>query len=127
MVRVASFRPARGGGLIAFEGFEDRDRAEALRGYSLEVERSQVPEAPEGHYYFFDLVGCECHDRQAGPLGRVDDVIEDGGGVLLSVCRGSRTLLVPFVDAFLDTVDIEGKTITFDLPEGLIEACVSES
>lgn len=126
-VRVASFRPVRGGGVIHFAGVDGREAAEGLRGARLEVAPSQVPDAPEGMYYHFDLVGCRCVDREHGDLGEVGAVIEDGGGTLLEVTDGHRTLPVPFVEAFLEEVDVAGRRIRLHLPPGLIESCAFRS
>jgi 16S rRNA processing protein RimM len=132
---VAATRSHHGRLLVRFEGIEDRDRADELRGAVLHVERKEVPPAPEGSYYHFDLVGCRVEDRSRGELGVVDGVVEDGGGALLRVvargsgdARGSgRELLMPFVRAYLVRVDIAARRIEVDLPEGLLEACGSTS
>ena len=126
-VRVLANRPTKGGSLLRFDGIDDRDQAEAVRGATLEVDRDQVPEAPDGCYYYFELVGCRCFDAREGDLGIVEDVVEDGGGTLLTLRADGRTLLVPFVDAFLDEVDTKAQRIDVTLPEGLVEACASRS
>ncbi len=113
--------------LVWFEGVAGREAAEALRGAELSVRRDDVPPAPEGTWYEFQLVGCRVHDAAAGELGEVVDVVEDGGGLLLMVDDGLRRLPVPFVDAFLVRVDLAAGRIDVDLPPGLIEACASGS
>ena len=118
--------PHASGLLIYFEGVRDRDEAESLRGASLEVERSSVPPAPEGTYYFFELVGCRCFDG-ATDLGVVEDVLEDGGGLLLLVAREGTQLPIPFVKRFLRRVDVAEGRIEMELPAGLFEACASTS
>ena len=120
---VETVRPHKGRLLVGFEGIGDRNRAEELRGGKLGVDRSDVPPAPEGSYYHFELVGCRVVDRALGELGEVADVIEDGGGILLVVRRPSGNLPVPFVDPYLERVDIEGQQIDCVLPEGFLEAC----
>ena len=55
------------------------------------------------------------------------EIVEDGGGVLLEVSDGQRRLLIPFVEAFLEKVDITGRQIELRLPEGLVDVCVSVS
>ena len=88
---------------------------------------AEVPPPPAGLYYHFELVGCRCLDAESGDLGEVTAVIEDGGGVLLEVSGAGRTLPVPFVEAFLESVDVAGKTICLRLPPGLVETCSSRS
>jgi 16S rRNA processing protein RimM len=123
---VESSRPHKGGLLVRFAGIDDRDGAEELRDSALTVPRDRVEPAPEGAYYYFELVGCAVVDAGAGELGRVTDVLEDGGGLLLEV-GGPAGPLVPFVRAYLVRVDVAGRRIEVRLPEGLLEACASTS
>jgi 16S rRNA processing protein RimM len=113
---------------LRFEGLETRDSVEFLRGAALEVDRSDVPPAPPDTYYHFELEGCRCRDVTHGELGRVVQVLDDGGGQLLVLRQeGGRELLIPFVRRFLKTVDVEAGEIALELPEGLVETCTSRS
>ena len=123
-VIVASVRGGKeDAAVIRFEGFRTRDAAEEIRGLELRVARERVPPAPEGSYYFFDLIGCECEDANAGSLGKVVGILEDGGGLLLEIEGSDRTLLVPFVSAYLKNIDTGSRRVEVELPEGLVEAC----
>ncbi len=119
---VAASRPQKGGAVVRFEGIEDRDQAEELRGLDLEVPRSEVPKAPEGTYYQYELLGCLCFN-EGEALGRVVEVTEDGGGVMLIVEGDGRRVPVPFVREFLRAVDVEAGRIDLALPPGLLEEC----
>lgn len=123
--RVAAVRRAKGEAIIRFEGFDNRDDAAELRGALLEVARAAVPTAPEGSYYFFELVGCVCEDIREGELGTVERILEDGGGLVLEIKKGAETLLIPFVRAYLTGLDRVGRRIEVDLPQGLVEICTS--
>lgn len=123
--RIAATRRGKGEAIVRFEGFESRDEATELRGAVLEVSRAEVPAAPAGSYYFFELVGCVCEDARSGELGTVERILEDGGGLVLEIKKGTETLLVPFVKAYLKEMDPIGRRIEVDLPEGLIEICTS--
>jgi 16S rRNA processing protein RimM len=125
-VEVVFERQHKTGVVVRFAGIEDRDRAEELRGRWLEVERSQVPPAPAGTYYHFELLGCRCFDG-GRELGEVVDLAEDGGGLLLIVANGELRVPIPFVGSFLREVDVAAGRIDLDLPPGLIEACASRS
>ena len=124
---VASARPHAQLQLLRFEGCEDRDAAELLRSAILEVDRSQVPPSAPGVFYYYELIGCRCVDRRSGALGRVVDVIEDGGGVLLELESSRGRLLIPFVQVYLVSVDTGNGVIELDLPENLVETCTSTS
>lgn len=125
-VTVETHRPHKSGALVRFTGVEDRDRAEELREAWLEVDRSEVPEAPEGTYYWYELLGCRCWS-DGEELGEVTDLLEDGGGLLLVVSDGERQVPIPFVQSFLKDVDVERGRIELDLPPGLLETCASRS
>jgi 16S rRNA processing protein RimM len=126
---VTGSRPFRSGRVLQLAGVEDRDAAEALRGAWLSVPRTEVPGAPEGTYYHFELLGCRCSTPEGGEgeLGEVVDLVEDGGGLLLMIDDGRRILPVPFVQRFLREIDVKRGRIVLDLPPGLIEACASRS
>jgi 16S rRNA processing protein RimM len=123
---IDMYRDHKTGAVVHFAGYDDRDRAEELRDLLLEVDRSEVPEAPEGTYYWYQLLGCRC-EVDGEDLGEVIDLVEDGGGLLLVVSDGERKVPIPFVRSFLKTVDVEGGRIELDLPPGLLEACESKS
>ena len=125
--RIASSRMIRGGAIVRFDDCYTREQAESLRGSRLEIRRAEVPAAPAGMYYHFELEGCRCVDAELGELGEVAAVVEDGGGLLLEVAADGRTLPVPFVEAFLESVDVDGRQIHLRLPAGLVETCESAS
>lgn len=125
-LRVAGARPHKDVVLVRFDGCEDRDEADLLRGALVEIEASRAPESEPGSYYYHELIGCRSKDRTAGELGEVVDVIEDGGGLILEISDGNRSLLVPFVARYIQRIET-GRWIEFDLPEGLIETCASSS
>ena len=123
---VAASQPHKSGARVRFQGVGDCNAAEALRGLVLEVERSAVPAAEPGTYYYYELLGCRCYDGERD-LGEVVDLVEDGGGLLLVVEGGEQRVPVPFVERFLREVDVARGRIVLDLPPGLLEACASRS
>ena len=124
-LEVVDSRPFGDRLLVRFAGFPDRTSVESLRGLELVVERSEVPHAPAGSFYHFELIDCACFDRTLGELGSVRALHEDGGGLLLEVERGDLRLLVPFVDAFVVKIDVAARRIDLDLPPGLVDVCAS--
>lgn len=126
-VRVASSSVHGGTARVRFEGCAGRDDAEALRDCALEVSIDRVPQPPAGAYWHHELVGAICRDRQAGDLGTIEELVEHGGRLLLRVRGAPGELLIPFAEPFLGGLDRETRTLTVDLPPGLLETCVSRS
>lgn len=125
-VRVRSLRTGAGiKMLLTLEGVDSREAADLLRGATLEVDRKDVPAAPVGAYYAFELLDATCVDEKHGELGRIEAVREDGGGWLLVVRGGGVEVLIPFVESMIVELDRERRILRLRLPEGLIEACAS--
>ena len=109
--------------LIAFEGVDDRDKAEALRGVLLEVDRApdETPADPE-EFYDSALVGCAAVDPVGALIGTVLDVVHLPAQDLLDVETVSgRRALIPFVAEIVPTVDIAERRIVVDPPPGLLD------
>ena len=101
-----------------FEGVDDRTPAEALRGARIFVPRSSFPKAGKDEYYWVDLLGLNVVNREGVALGCVRDLMATGPNSVLCVeyAQDGQTLerMIPFVAAYVDTVDIAGKLITVD-------------
>ena len=126
-VTVVTSRAHGNARVIRLQGIENREEAEELRGALLEVKRDHVPAPPPGSYYHYQLVGCRCVDRTSGDLGRVVEVVEDGGGWILEIDDAGRRILLPFVQAYLVRVDVASALIETDVPPELIKTCASTS
>ncbi len=126
-VEIVAQRPHPQGALLRLRGVETREAATALHGLQLEIERPVEVERPPGVYFEYELIGCRCSDRATGELGVLDDLVVNGGGQLLRIVGERGVLLVPFVESFVEAVDIAGRTIALRLPAGLLETCVSRS
>jgi 16S rRNA processing protein RimM len=102
--------------IVRFDGVEDRDAAEQLRGQDIIVAAAELPELEEGEFWAHELEGCEVVAGGAGPLGVVRRLIELPSCEALEVepAGGGQPLLVPMVkDAVLD-VDVAGRRIEVD-------------
>ncbi len=100
-------------------GVSDRNLAEALKGRRVWVRRADFPAPDENEFYWVDLIGCTVSNEQGELLGEVSGLIDNGAHQIMQVAyvlpdgkAGER--LVPFVDAFLRTVDTAGKRIVVD-------------
>jgi 16S rRNA processing protein RimM len=63
----------------------------------VEVDRAALPPLEEGEYYYADLVGLACVDRDGRPIGTVVSVENFGAGDVLEVeLPGGRKSLIPF-------------------------------
>lgn len=115
-VVIKTYREHKGIVLVTFEGYEDINLVECFKGDSLWIARDQMKDDGEG-YYFFDLIGCQVYDQNETLLGTVEDILETGAKPILRI---NKTILIPFVDAFIKNVDIDQKMIHVEVIEGLL-------
>ena len=80
-----------------------------------------MPSLPDDEYYYTDLIGLTVVDTGGATLGTVKNVMDHGAGDLLEVIMPgqSDTILLPFTQAAVPTVDLTAKRIVADPPEGL--------
>ncbi len=99
--------------LAGLEGVNDRDASEALQGMEVAVLREEMPEADEDEYYWDELVGLEVTNIQGEALGRVVGLLETGAHDVLQV-QGERMRLIPFVEVYIQSVDVAAGRIVVD-------------
>ena len=104
------------GYLVAFRGVSDRDRADALRGQEVQVERAELPALEADEMYAVDLIGYEVSDPAGTVHGVVENLEEAGAQDLLRLRGGG---LVPL--ALVKEVQPEARRIIVDAPEGLFD------
>ncbi len=122
MFRVVVIVGQAPGALVArIEGIESKEQADALRGQSLYALRDKLPRLPDDEYYHADLIGLPVFDSGGTELGRVKTVLNHGAGDILEILApgASDTILLPFTQAAVPTVDLSARRIIADPPAGL--------
>lgn len=117
LLRVQQAREHSDGVVATAEDLSDRDVAEALKGARIFVSRQSFPTPDEGEFYWVDLIGLAVHNRDAAELGTVVGLLETGPHCVLRVQPPdpkAEEVLIPFVDAYVDAVDLPGRRITVD-------------
>jgi 16S rRNA processing protein RimM len=106
----------------------DRDAAEAMKGARIFVSRSSFPAPDPDEFYWIDLIGLNVANRDGAALGEVIGLIDTGPHCVLRVKPAAAVVegaaapaepaaderLIPFVDAYVDSVDIPGRLVVVD-------------
>ena len=109
---IVSSRPNQHRFTVRFEGVDDRNGAEALRGKLVEAE--PLGEPPEGELWVHELIGSEVRDCAGAPLGQVVAVEANPAHDLLVLDGGALVPMV-FVTSY------ESGVVVVDPPEGLFD------
>ena len=115
---VATARPARDHLVATFKGVTTREDAERLNGIELYIAREKLPATDEDEYYHADLIGLAAVSAANEPIGRVLAVHNFGAGTIIEIAPPSGpTLLLPFTNAVVPTVDLAGGRVVIELPQ----------
>lgn len=124
-LRISEARLYSGRLALRFSGIASATEAEPLVSGCVYVSREARPTAPEGEVWLSELVGCAVEDVHNGRLlGHVTGWQDFGSPfVTLEVTAesGGEPALVPFVKAICVEVDLAGRKLRIDPPEGLLD------
>ena len=107
--------------LVTLDGITDRDAAEKLRGVSLLIDPGERRSLGKDEYWPEDLIGLTVLDVAGLRLGVVVDVVAGQAQDRLRIASQRTEFDVPFVADLVTSVDVSGRKLIVDLPEGLAE------
>lgn len=110
---------------IQFQGVDSEDKALQLVGSELYLPVGHLPPLSGNNFYFHEIIGYKAIDKVAGPVGTVIQVLDLPGNPLLQIQHGSKEVLVPLRDEFIEKLDRDNQVIYISAPEGLIELYIS--
>ena len=113
--RLLDGRPHSDRLVARLEGIEDRDRAAALTGAVIEVDRAALPPTSEREYYQADLIGLPVRNLEDAELGKVGYFVDTPTGPMM-VVQGEREYWVPAAPKHLRKVDLTAGLILVDWP-----------
>ena len=114
---VTHVREAKDHLVATLKGVATREDAERLNGIELYIAREKLPETDEDEYYHADLIGLAAVNAANEPIGRVMAIHNFGAGDIIEIApMQGPTLLLPFTNAVVPTVDIAGGRVVIELP-----------
>jgi len=116
---IESVRIHAGRALVKFAGIESPEEVQLLQNWTVEVSSSEARKLDEDEYFLHDLVGLRLIDSEGIERGKVIEIEETGGGVLLVVEGPRGRFDVPFAADICTKVDLNTKTIIVNLPDGI--------
>lgn len=115
---VAHVREAKDHLVATFKGVSTREEAERLNGVELYVTRERLPEPDDDEYYHADLIGLAAVTTADRPLGLVVGIHNFGAGDIIEIAPPQGpTMLLPFTNAVVPTVDLAGGRVVIEFPE----------
>ncbi|MFN2361482.1 MAG: ribosome maturation factor RimM [Marinobacter sp.] len=106
--------------VVRLKGIDDREVARSYCGADVIVPTEELPELPEGEYYWYQLEGLDVFTTEDECLGRVHHLIETGSNDVLVVRAtdasiDQRERLIPYrPDQVVRSVDLAGLRMVVD-------------
>lgn len=106
--------------VLKLEGVDTVSAAETFVGKQVFIDRDRIAEEePTGLHA---LIGYLVTDVHLGELGKVTDVMEMTMQSVLELEHPSgKQVLIPAVDHMMRAIDTEGKHLTVETPDGLVD------
>jgi 16S rRNA processing protein RimM len=94
-----------------FESINDMDQAISLNHCDVAINPSELPDLPNGEFYWKDLIGLQATNSSKEPLGEIIEVMRTGANDVLRIRQGKKIILVPYIESFIKDIDLNKGTI----------------
>lgn len=115
-VTIKSWRVHKGMDLLAFEEYSDLTSIEHLKNFEIYALKDELDILEEDEFYYKDLIGLSVYDYQDHKIGKIVKINETAANDLFVL---DNDVLIPFVKAIVNEIDLENKKITLFEIEGL--------
>ncbi|MBQ4163903.1 MAG: ribosome maturation factor RimM [Turicibacter sp.] len=120
-VVVATHRVHKGADLLKFKHLNSINDVEKYKGCALLVSTDDLEELEENEFYYFEIIGCEVVTTDGEKIGEISEILETGANDVWVVKRqGQKDALIPYIEDVVKDVDIDAKTVTIQVLEGLL-------
>ena len=106
--------------VTSLEGIDNMNVAESLKDFSVYVPSLELKELQENEFYYHQLEGLKVFSQDGDEIGVVDHITKGAGDILVIKDKNDKEIMIPFIEKIVPEVNLEEKTITVNLIDGLI-------
>ncbi len=107
--------------LIKLAGCDDRNSAEPMRGWLVQIPISAAVPLAQDEYYDFQLIGIQVYTNDGEYLGRLQQVLETGANDVYVVQGPRGQVLLPAIDQVVQQLDPDAGKMVVIIPPGLLD------
>lgn len=104
---------------VKFKEIESIEKAESYKESMLYVDVNELSENDENTFYHYELLNMEVYFNDS-LIGKISEISDNGRQDLIRVEDKNKSFLVPFIDDFIDSIDVSSKKIILKNIEGLL-------
>lgn len=112
--------------LVKFEDLESREQADEIKECRLFLPLDQLPPLESDQFYFHEIKGFKIIDDQLGELGFIREVYDVTAQALIAMEYEGKEVLIPITDEIIGKADRKQKTLSVNLPDGLLNLYLEE-
>lgn len=121
-VYIEKSRDHKGLIILQFKEYGNINEVLKYKDEYLYVDKENLVELPDDHYFIFDLIGCEAFNSSGLSLGTITDVIQGpANDVYVLEDSLGKEHLIPAVRQFVKEIDVDSKKMIIDPIEGMIQ------
>ncbi len=119
---VQYIKPHKNIYLVKLKGVDSPEEARRFIGKTLYMNRNDIP-VKKGEYFIQDIIGLKVIDKASGDCyGEIYDVASTGANDIYCVRdKDEKDTWIPAIPQVIDSVDVEGGTITIIPMKGLFD------
>lgn len=111
-LRISSVNSLPKAYLLFFDGINDRNAAEELKGSYIYTSETDKVILPEDSYMTSDIMGCSVVDEKGEDQGAVIDVLYGKANDVYVLSRKGKEFMIPAIKEAITGIDIDKKVIT---------------
>ena len=122
VLTIERIREAKGFAIVKFKDIDDINDLIQYKGQRLFVSKKEaLNKLDKNEYLIDDLINCEVFNEKNEKIGTVVNISTNGTQDLLNIKNSlNQVKLVPFVNEFFPSIDIQNKKIIIKPIEGLL-------
>ncbi|HZO32789.1 MAG TPA: ribosome maturation factor RimM [Chloroflexota bacterium] len=105
--------------ILSLEGVPDRDAAEALRGWIVQVPEGEAWTLPRGRFYWHQIVGLRVVTAEGEEIGTVSEILETGANDVYVVSGSGGERLIPAIKQVITEIAPERGEMVVELIPGM--------
>ncbi len=109
--------------LIRLEDIENPEEANRLTNKNIYLHQDDVSieNDDSSKSKFGTLIQMDIFDTNEMLIGKIDDILSYPQQEMALVSKDGNEILIPIIEDFIVTVDIESKRVIMELPEGILD------
>ncbi|GLB59372.1 ribosome maturation factor RimM [Cytobacillus sp. NCCP-133] len=118
---VKTHRTHKSFDLLTFEGYENINQIEKMKGGILKVSEEQLGTLKEDEFYYHEIIGCIVETLEGEEVGEIKEILSPGANdVWVIKGKGGKEILIPYIEDVVKEVDVKEKKVVINAIEGLL-------